>query len=63
MEVSNQRHAPAALSPGKETPVPTEDEAKEKNLCSCQDSNLSRPARGLVTILTELSWHQSNTKW
>jgi hypothetical protein len=36
---------------------------EEKNPCHCRDSNLGRPARSLVTILTELSsacgnhWH------
>jgi hypothetical protein len=29
--------------------------AKRKHLCPCRESNLVRPARSLVTILTELS--------
>jgi hypothetical protein len=53
--VSGQRHAPAALYPGKGSPVPTGQEAgfvpepvwalylEEKCSCLCRESNLDRP--------------------
>jgi hypothetical protein len=63
---SYRLHAPEALSPGKEPPVPTGLEAEgaqsrsgrgseEKNLYHCRESNSGCPARSLVTVLTELS--------
>jgi hypothetical protein len=66
MEVSGQLQAPAALSPGQMPPVPTGEETRwapemvwmrwrgEKNPSFSQESNLGRPARSLVTKLTEL---------
>jgi len=66
MEVSDQLHAPAFLLPGKERPVPVRFEAgwaaepvwkrwrREEN-GPCREFDTGRPARSLVTILTELS--------
>jgi hypothetical protein len=59
MEGSGQLHAPAALSPGKELPVPIGYEtgwAPEPiwTRCSCRELNSSRPARRIISILTEL---------
>jgi hypothetical protein len=69
MEVSGQLHAPAALPPGKDPPVPNGQEAgwapesfwtqlrrdKKKHYCPCRELNHDRPARILVSALTELS--------
>jgi len=66
MEMSSQLHAPDALDLGKDTLVPTTQEVewgpelvwtqwrREKNHCPYRKPNRGRPARSLVTILTEL---------
>jgi len=64
MEVSGQLHAPAALLPGKEPPVPIEQGAglapqpdiargwrEELLSCPCRGSKPNRPARSPVAIL------------
>jgi hypothetical protein len=55
MEVSGQLHAPAALPPGKEPPVPIEKggwvgprvglDAVKRKILHCRESNPGRPAR------------------
>jgi hypothetical protein len=67
MEVGGQLHAPAALPPRKEPPIPIRQEAgwapeagldaveQRKICCSCQELNPGRPARSLVAIPTELT--------
>jgi hypothetical protein len=63
MEVSGQHHAPATLLPGEQPPIPTGyerqsgrgGEEKKSLHCLFRELNLGRPARSLVTILTELS--------
>jgi hypothetical protein len=69
MEVSGQLHAPAALPPGKQPPVPTGKEAewapepfltrwwREKFQAPAgnRTQNFDHPARSLVAIPTELS--------
>jgi len=63
MEVSGQHHTPAALHPGQELPVPIGLMAvlapelawtqwRRKKFSHCMESNLSRPAHNLVSILT-----------
>jgi hypothetical protein len=58
--VNGQLHAPAAFSPGKEIPIPIDMKLagrcaeKEKETLPRQESNPGRPARRLVTMLTEL---------
>jgi hypothetical protein len=59
MEVSGQIHAPATLPSGKELPYTVDraslhEVANIKNTCHCRESNPGRPARGVVTTLTEL---------
>jgi len=73
MEVNGQLHAPAALFPGESAPpsYPLDrlsgfqirsghgGEENKSDHCSCLESNSGRPARSLVTILTELfSYHR-----
>jgi hypothetical protein len=65
MEVRVWLHATAALPPGKELPIPIEQEAgwapepetdsvaKRKISCPCQKSKPGRPAGILVSILIE----------
>jgi hypothetical protein len=62
--VSGQVHDPAASPSGKEPRYPLDRRLdgfqslwrKEKrNPCLCRESNRSRPARSLVTVLTERS--------
>jgi hypothetical protein len=67
MEMSDQLHSPATLSLGKEPPVPIVEETewtpepvwiqgqREKIPLPSMNRTPSRPARSLVTILTELS--------
>jgi hypothetical protein len=64
MEVCGQLHVPAALPPGKITPAgcwmgtgPGLDAVakRKKSLpCLCQESNPGRPARSLVTMMTDI---------
>jgi len=67
LDVSGQRHAPAALASGKGTRYQSGRRlggpqnrygsgGEEKNPCPCRESNTSRPARIPVTILTEIPW-------
>jgi len=60
MEVNGQLHAPAALDPRKELPVPIglggwldttvglDVVEMRKNLCTCWELNPDRPARSLA---------------
>jgi len=63
--MSDRLHAPAALTPGKEPPVPIGHEdgwrrswsrrsGEEKNVLLLPGINHGRPARSLVTIMKEL---------
>jgi hypothetical protein len=65
--ISGQLHAPAALTPEKEPPVPTGKEAgwphnwsgccgEETNPCPCWESNAGCPARSLDTLNFDLCW-------
>jgi hypothetical protein len=68
MDVSGQRHAPAACSPEKDLRYPMATRLggpnagldavakKKKNPCFWRESNSGHLARSVVTILTELSW-------
>jgi len=71
--VSSQIHTPDALPPGKEPPVPSEQEGgwdqswpehrgKEKNPCTFWELNPSCMAHNLVTILSYLSSLQRKNK-
>jgi hypothetical protein len=58
MEVSDQLHAPATPSLGKNTLVPIGQEmvVKRKETLCC----LSHPDHSLITVLTKLFWFQEN---
>jgi len=71
MELSGQPHASAALFPGTASLYQLNSRLvglqrrpgrgdEEKNSCPCRELNISHPARGLVTILTELHLHTKN---
>jgi hypothetical protein len=60
MGVSDQLHTLAALPPGKSPLYPLDRKmgldavAMRKNPCFCREWDPGRPARSLVTVLTEL---------
>jgi hypothetical protein len=75
MEVSGQIDAQAALPQGKEPQYLMDrrrdgiqsrsgcgGEEKKYLTCPCPESNPDRPAHSLVTILTELPWHEMKIK-
>jgi hypothetical protein len=78
MEVNGQLQASAALPQGKEPPIPLDrrlggpqsragrsDEEEKSHHWACRELNPGRPARSLITILTELPLLQfiPSTHW
>jgi hypothetical protein len=61
---SGELHAPSVFPTTKYPPIPIGYDAvgKKRIPCPCRESNPGRPARRLVTILTELSRLPTNHK-